>query len=180
MNESTFAFSRRRGEKHRQCVIDTARALFVKHGFHQTAVAQIADAAGMSVGQIYRYFESKEDIIAAVASADIADWLEDGVTSAVAEAAKFGIREVIRRVVSREPSIERCRILTEIIAEAGRSERVAEIYRTIDTRTREGLAEALETIAPGPDYADARAHLADLLFILRLGLTVRRSIGPAS
>ncbi|WP_443018235.1 helix-turn-helix domain-containing protein [Sphingobium sp. TKS] len=43
----------------------TTRDLFVKRGFHQTGMAQIASSSGIAVGQIYRDFANKEAIIAA-------------------------------------------------------------------------------------------------------------------
>lgn len=47
----------------RERVLNTARELFNRHGFHQTAMAELAAAAQVSVGQIYRLFKGKEDII---------------------------------------------------------------------------------------------------------------------
>src|ERR1700733_12776427 len=39
-------------------------------GFHGASMAEIAQAANLSVGQIYRYFENKEAIIAAIVAQD--------------------------------------------------------------------------------------------------------------
>ena len=49
-------------------ILDTARVLFNQRGFHQTSMAELATAAKVSVGQIYRLFKSKEDIIHAMVS----------------------------------------------------------------------------------------------------------------
>ena len=40
-----------------------ALAVFSKQGFHKTTVREIARAAGASVGTLYEYFRSKEDIL---------------------------------------------------------------------------------------------------------------------
>src|SRR3982751_221809 len=66
-----------RAAERRQLILDTARNLFVRNGFHGTGVAQIADASGVKVGQIYRDFSSKEDIIAAIALADLSQFLDE-------------------------------------------------------------------------------------------------------
>ena len=40
--------------------------LFARSGFHQTSMGDICQAAGMSPGNLYRYFPSKESIIAGI------------------------------------------------------------------------------------------------------------------
>jgi AcrR family transcriptional regulator len=41
-----------------------AQRLFAEHGFEATTVAQIADAAGVGERTFYRYFDSKEELLA--------------------------------------------------------------------------------------------------------------------
>lgn len=55
-------------------ILSTARTLFDSRGFHQTAMAELAAAAQVSVGQIYRLFKSKEDIIEALVHDDADKW----------------------------------------------------------------------------------------------------------
>ncbi|WP_066765858.1 TetR/AcrR family transcriptional regulator [Sphingobium sp. CCH11-B1] len=50
----------------RTAVLAAARDLFDSHGFHQTSMAELAASAHVSVGQIYRLFKGKEDIIEAL------------------------------------------------------------------------------------------------------------------
>lgn len=47
-----------------------ARELFATRGFHQTSMSELAAAADMSVGLIYRSFKSKGEIIEAIVHAD--------------------------------------------------------------------------------------------------------------
>jgi AcrR family transcriptional regulator len=51
--------------RHKQ-VIDAARECFLERGFHATKIQDIAKKAGLSTGAPYRYFESKDDIVAAM------------------------------------------------------------------------------------------------------------------
>src|SRR6516225_10634346 len=51
----------------RSQILDAALACFAKHGFHQASMHDISAEAGISVGLIYRYFENKEAVIAAMA-----------------------------------------------------------------------------------------------------------------
>ena len=43
-------------------ILDAALKLIAENGFHGTAMSQIAAEAGVSVGIIYRYFESKDKL----------------------------------------------------------------------------------------------------------------------
>lgn len=47
-------------ETRRQQIVDAASACARRSGFHGASMAEIAQTAGLSVGQIYRYFENKE------------------------------------------------------------------------------------------------------------------------
>tara|TARA_R110000868_G_scaffold10268_5_gene50295 strand:- start:626 stop:1234 length:609 start_codon:yes stop_codon:yes gene_type:complete len=58
-------------------ILTAARDLFDSHGFHQTSMAELAAAAQVSVGQIYRLFKGKEDIIEALVHADADEWCDD-------------------------------------------------------------------------------------------------------
>ncbi len=50
----------------RDILIDTARDLFVAHGFHAVGVDTILRKAGISKRTLYKHFRSKEDLILAV------------------------------------------------------------------------------------------------------------------
>ena len=50
-------------ELRRQEIINAAVQLFIKNGFHQTTVRQIAKEFGMSMGALYDYIRNKEDIL---------------------------------------------------------------------------------------------------------------------
>ena len=56
-------------EARRQQILDAAEACFSRQGFHQTSMQAICSEAGLSPGAVYRYFSSKEDIIAACCQA---------------------------------------------------------------------------------------------------------------
>ncbi|MFH1139724.1 MAG: TetR/AcrR family transcriptional regulator [Pseudomonadota bacterium] len=56
-------------EKRRRQIIDAAVGLFVEKGYHQTTTREIARAAGLSIGALYEYIKSKEDILYLVCDA---------------------------------------------------------------------------------------------------------------
>ena len=53
----------RSGEDKRQAIMEAALDLFVELGFHGAPTSLIAKRAGVGVGTIYRYFQSKEELI---------------------------------------------------------------------------------------------------------------------
>ena len=50
------------GRRRRQ-IIDAAVKLFIDRGFHKTTTRQIASEVGFSIGSLYEYVASKEDIL---------------------------------------------------------------------------------------------------------------------
>lgn len=58
-------------ERRRQQIISAARTRFIANGFHQTGVQEIASAADVSLGLLYRYFKNKDALILDVARRDV-------------------------------------------------------------------------------------------------------------
>ena len=56
----------RERRQRRQAIIDVAREFFIKHGYDETKVDGIANEVGYTKVTIYNYFESKDDLFAAV------------------------------------------------------------------------------------------------------------------
>jgi TetR/AcrR family transcriptional regulator, cholesterol catabolism regulator len=50
-------------DQRRKQIIDGAIQIFTAKGFHSATVREIADAAGLTMGSLYNYIRSKEDII---------------------------------------------------------------------------------------------------------------------
>ncbi|MFD4629387.1 TetR/AcrR family transcriptional regulator [Streptomyces sp. NPDC058284] len=52
----------RKKRQTKQRISDIATGLFLKHGFNAVTIAEIADAADVSVNTVYNYFPAKEDL----------------------------------------------------------------------------------------------------------------------
>lgn len=50
-------------EKRREQMVEAAVDLFISKGFHKTTTREIARASGFSIGTLYEYIESKEDVL---------------------------------------------------------------------------------------------------------------------
>jgi AcrR family transcriptional regulator len=51
----------------RSQILDAARRCFLRDGFHETSMQDLFNEVGLSSGAVYGYFNSKEDVILAVA-----------------------------------------------------------------------------------------------------------------
>jgi AcrR family transcriptional regulator len=54
-------------EARRSEILDAAETCFIRKGLHQTTMHDICDESDLSPGALYRYFDSKDDLIDAVA-----------------------------------------------------------------------------------------------------------------
>jgi AcrR family transcriptional regulator len=50
-------------EKKQNQIVEGACRLFFQKGYHPTTIREIAKACGMSMGQLYHYFSSKDDVL---------------------------------------------------------------------------------------------------------------------
>ena len=53
-------------EKRRDRIEDAAKQLFIKQGFHATSMRNIASRAGTSLGNVYNYYRTKEEILGSI------------------------------------------------------------------------------------------------------------------
>jgi AcrR family transcriptional regulator len=85
----------------REQILTAARACFLRKGLHHTSMQDLIKEAGLSVGAVYRYFKSKDEIIAAIA---------EGVVS--------GISQRIDELAGRRlPLLESLSVLLDVIDE---------------------------------------------------------------
>ncbi|MDJ0722839.1 MAG: TetR/AcrR family transcriptional regulator [Desulfobacterales bacterium] len=84
-------------QRRRRQIVDAAVELFIQKGFHKTTTRQIAAAAGFSIGSLYEYVASKEDILYLVCDAIHAE-MEQGMSEALQRASREDnpLAEVIR------------------------------------------------------------------------------------
>jgi AcrR family transcriptional regulator len=81
----------------RRQIVDASVNLFIEKGFHKTTTRQIAKASGISIGSLYEYIATKEDVLYLVCDAIHAE-IERGVADALKRArnGRNPLAEVIR------------------------------------------------------------------------------------
>jgi AcrR family transcriptional regulator len=66
MSPTSTTRKERRAAERRSLILDSAARLFADKGFHRTTTKDIAEAADVSEGTLYNYFESKDDLLMAI------------------------------------------------------------------------------------------------------------------
>jgi AcrR family transcriptional regulator len=141
-------------------------------------MAQIAKTSNLSVGQIYRYFESKEEIIAALVAREAASTRE--ALSRIDQTPG----PLLDSIAARLPvEIDRCldeahtALRLEFLAEAARNPTVAETVRQTDARET-ALSAQLMSRLRRPEWNDddfmSRVEMIGLVFDGLQTLAVRR------
>ncbi len=148
-------------------VLEAAETCFRLHGFHATSMAQIASTAKMSVGHIYRYFPSKDDIIAAIVERDVAAAMADFDALEDDEAGVFPAffrhwRTKVERMSERGCSV----LWLEIMSEAARNPRAARIMSAFRNSVAGRLVDLVQAGAPGRWTPDEAAEKVELLMLL--------------
>ena len=84
-------------QRRRRQIVDAAVELFIQNGFHKTTTRQIAKAAGVSIGSLYEYVATKDDVLYLVCDAIHAE-MERGMAEALQRVARQSnaLAEVIR------------------------------------------------------------------------------------
>jgi AcrR family transcriptional regulator len=119
-------------ESRRRQILDASIECFAREGFHRTSMAQIIAKAGVSVGTIYLYFDSKEQIVEAIAEERHA--LESALAATAlanpdTRQALHDLADGYLNWLSDPIEQKRRRVTVQVWAEALRSDRVASIVR---------------------------------------------------
>ena len=160
-----------RAEIRRAKIMAAARKLFIENGFHATGMAQVAKTSGIAIGQIYRDFSSKEEIVAAMVEADCSRlMMYEKLESAIDANDVAAVRAWLHEFVEPSDDPDDAPLFAEIIAESARSERIREIFRQNHDELRQHMDAALELIGPGEAVAARRTILADVISTLSMGM----------
>jgi AcrR family transcriptional regulator len=130
-------------------IVAAAARLFAVNGFHATSMADIITACDLSAGAVYRYFSSKEELIAAVAEAAVrtaeeafAVLLADGAAPSPHEALTAMLHVITERIAQDSDSgVDLTRIGVQAWAEALRSPQFAARADEVFRRLRGQFAE---------------------------------------
>lgn len=124
-------------------ILDAAERVFARSGFHAATMQDVAAEAGMSPGNLYRYFNSKDAIIAGMSERDRSLIAEDFGALCPANGSLLDqLEELGRKHLVRQPR-EKAVIALQIWAEAARNPGMARMCADIEGTVIQGLAAAI-------------------------------------
>jgi AcrR family transcriptional regulator len=156
----------------RERLLDAARSVFARGGFHGASVEEIASEAGFSTGALYSNFDGKENLFLALMEREIAAHAREiaaavGARASVDERAKGGARQWMT-MIEREPEL--LLLFMEFWAYGVRDARVrpkvaarfAQVRELLTRLIADGVREFdLELALPAEQLAVAIDALAD-------------------
>ncbi|MBT0727135.1 TetR/AcrR family transcriptional regulator [Rosenbergiella australiborealis] len=160
-----------RQQQRKEALIAIARQSFQQNGLHGTTLAVIAKASALSVGQIYRLFTNKEEIIEAVVNQIICErvaaFLEEN----------HNLDDKAERLAAEIPPHAAQRLddalLMEINAESLRNPRLLAILQQADQQMKTEAAAMIRRQIPevNDEYL---ADSSELIAIMVEGIAFRR------
>ena len=161
-------------------ILEAAVVCFAKRGFHQASMHDISAEAGISVGLIYRYFQNKEAVIAAMADRhkkeinELVERAQQAPTLLEAMETLFTANccEDSPKVISA--------FVVDLYAEASRNPQMADLVRDVLQTAMSGV---IDVIARSPEVKNS-AHdlspkqMAELIFAVARGMLMFDILQP--
>jgi len=160
--------SDRRGE-----ILAAAQRCFVRAGFHGASMQDICAEAGMSPGNLYRYFPSKEAIIADIAERDRGEVAQQFANADLSQGLFAVLEGMVQHYFGNYPR-ERVLLCTEIMSEARRHPEIARMSAAFEADVRKWLTDLLRAgVACGdiPGDVDLDGAVTMLMLIADGSLT---------
>jgi AcrR family transcriptional regulator len=152
----------------RRQILEAATRCFIQKGFHQTSMADVLAEAGLSAGAVYRYFPSKDAIVAAIAEEAVSQ-VSAGLEHVLAEDPPPPLDEVIGRIATVADQLSGpeglTRIAVQVWAEALHNETLGRVVRDVITRLRAQFVEIARR-ARDADQLPSDADLDQVAFAL--------------
>jgi AcrR family transcriptional regulator len=163
-------------------ILDAAAGVFVARGFHAASVDEVAAAAQLSVGGLYRHFPGKAALVLALVAAD-ADLAARRVEQAATAAADHGENATgvllagVAALFTRLAEPGSAVLHVEILAAAARDPEVAAAAAAHDAALSDHVRRALAAAAaPGSPAAVDPDAAVELLAVLVDGIAGRCAV----
>lgn len=165
----------------REQILTAAADCFRRKGYHGAGMAEIAKIAGMSAGHIYHYFDNKEAIIESIIQRDMEEMFSIFQEFENMPGERVSVLlDGLGNAVERHTNIDQGALNLEMLAEAARNTKVANLLQATDAHARNRMRQLLMG-ERGPlntmpkDELDGRI---DVIFAMISGLLLRKMLNP--
>ncbi len=167
------------GVDRRTQILDAAVVCFAKRGFHQASMHDISAEAGISVGLIYRYFENKESVIAAMAARHKSE-IHEMMERARQAPTLLESLEILftAHCCENSPQIQSA-FVVDLYAEASRNAQVADLVRDVLQTAMDGVTDLISR-SPEKNAAHGLTptEMSELIFAVARGMLMRDVLQP--
>jgi len=156
----------------RERLVDAAELLFARRGFHAATVPDIATAAGVSVGLLYRYFPSKAALAVAIVERE-REQTRAGIRALVGAvpdpwlALRYLVDAWVETALSDRGA---CALVAEIGAEATRDVDIGRVVRAADAEIGDLVTDLVSRAGLAPGGAGMATTIVSALdgFVARI------------
>lgn len=182
MTRSAEVTSRRedRASSRRNQILNAARGCVIAEGFHGASISRICAAASITVGHLYKIFESKEAIMVALTERDFEEFMLHITHPDNLEGLNIdGLIDRYLNDVQWLLDFDRAALAQEVLAEAARNPKVAELVARVDSQFRDAIRKIVESALDGLSEGEINGRIETLLVMTR-ALSLHASTHPAS
>lgn len=160
-------------------ILAAAQRCFVRSGFHGASMQDICAEARMSPGNLYRYFPSKEALMAGIAERDRAEVAQEFASADLSQGFFAVLEGMAQHHFSVRPD-EQVKLCTEVMSEARRNPEIARISASFDADVKKWLVDLMRAGAERGDIpGDADfENVATMLMVIADGVWWRRALEP--
>ncbi len=171
-----------RKERTRAELVEVAREVFLRRGFHGASLDEIAERAGYTKGAVYSNFDGKDDLFLAVLEehfrrrADV--YAELIFDQPEIEDSYRAVARFWREANEREP--EMARLITEFLVHASRQETLRNAARAVRELGIDAITELVDALAArhGVQFTLPTRELVRGSGALNRGLAIEQLIDP--
>jgi AcrR family transcriptional regulator len=163
-----------KSEETRSLIVTTAMRLFTENGYDRTTMRAIATEAGVSVGNAYYYFSSKEQLIQGFYD-EIARLHLDAARALLASEPRFAERLKAVLLCWLELAEPYHRFGTQFFVNAADPESPLSPFSEESAAARDASIELMREVVDGSDVKldpELRAQLPELLWLFQMGVVL--------
>jgi AcrR family transcriptional regulator len=168
-------------EERSQEILASIRQAFAEKGFDGASMQDLARAAGMSVGNFYRYFPSKAAIVQSMCGMDMAEIQKDFTDVQGSDQPLLSLRDKLLSHFSEE-ALKDGQLWAEVTAASIRKPEICQVARQMEETITDFLAAVFASVTRR-SHAEARERYKGqcqmLILLVKSVATRTAQFGPA-